>query len=226
MRITLAFDVYGTLIDTTAVACELEKNIGERAGILSQAWREKQLEYSFRRGLMRNYRDFSVCTRQALDYVCQRLKINLAPQVKDELMALYRVLPAYPDVMECLPMLKRAGIRMFAFSNGRAAEVAGLLEHANIAGYFEGVVSTDPLCSFKPDPAVYAYFLRQSGSCSDTSWLVSGNSFDVIGAISAGMRGVWVNRTGEGIFDPWEIEPSRTIINLNEINRLLEETAI
>ncbi len=51
MRQTLAFDVYGTLIDTQGIAATLKGWMGERATVLARAWREKQLEYTFRRGL-------------------------------------------------------------------------------------------------------------------------------------------------------------------------------
>jgi 2-haloacid dehalogenase len=63
MAITLAFDVYGTLIDTAGVTQALEKYVGDKASAFSSLWREKQLEYSFRRGLMQNYQSFAVCTQ-------------------------------------------------------------------------------------------------------------------------------------------------------------------
>ena len=143
MATTVAFDVYGTLIDTSGVITALEKVIGGQATVLSHLWRDKQLEYSFRRGLMQNYRDFSVCTRQALDYVCEFLEVEISDTDKQSLMEGYKVLPAYADVEEGLPRLKQAGIRMFAFSNGRADDVRGLLVNAGIEGHFEGVVSVD-----------------------------------------------------------------------------------
>ena len=59
---TLAFDVYGTLIDTNGVLVLLEKIVGKKAKAFSQTWRDKQLEYSFRRGHMQNYVGFEVCT--------------------------------------------------------------------------------------------------------------------------------------------------------------------
>src|SRR5450631_370071 len=65
MAITLAFDVYGTLIDTQGVIVALEKHLGTSAPGFSRMWREKQLEYSFRRGLMQNYENFAECTRNA-----------------------------------------------------------------------------------------------------------------------------------------------------------------
>jgi FMN phosphatase YigB (HAD superfamily) len=40
---------------------------------------------------------------------------------------------------------------------------------------------------------------------------------DVIGAISAGMRAAWVQRSKDTIFDPWGIEPTITVSNLGEL---------
>jgi 2-haloacid dehalogenase len=217
MATTVAFDVYGTLIDTSGVIAALEKTAGGEAAALSDLWRQKQLEYSFRRGLMQNYRDFSVCTRQALDYACAFLNVDISEADKQSLMEGYKVLPAYEDVTEVLPRLKQSGIRMFAFSNGRAEDVRGLLANAGIEDHFEGVVSVDDIRSFKPNPAVYAHFLRQAGASGSDSWLVSGNPFDVIGALSAGLRGVWVKRSAGAVFDPWEIQPTVTISDLGEL---------
>ena len=46
---------------------------------------------------------------------------------------------------------------------------------------------------------------------------MSGNPFDVIGAISAGMRAAWVKRATNAIFDPWTIEPTLTVASLDEL---------
>ena len=64
---TIAFDIYGTLIDTDSMVSQLHEWVGSRAETFSKTWRSKQLEYSFRRGLMRQYENFEVCTRQALE---------------------------------------------------------------------------------------------------------------------------------------------------------------
>ena len=119
MATTLAFDVYGPLIDTVGVTSALKKHVGEEAPAFAQVWRDTQLEYSFRRGLMQRYRDFSVCTRNALDYTCRVFQTEISAKEKDDLMEGYRVLPPFPDVKEGLLKLKSAAFRMFAFSNGR-----------------------------------------------------------------------------------------------------------
>ncbi|HKJ54019.1 MAG TPA: haloacid dehalogenase type II, partial [Gammaproteobacteria bacterium] len=48
-------------------------------------------------------------------------------------------------------------------------------------------------------------------------WLVSSNGFDVIGAVSAGMKAAWLKRSSGVVFDPWGIEPSAVIASLDEL---------
>ena len=207
-KTTLAFDVYGTLIDTNGVVNLLEKFMGEKAKAFSFTWREKQLEYSFRRAHMQNYVDFSICTKQALDYTCLFHKESLSSEQRNELMAIYAVLPAFPEIKEALEKLKEKGFRLFAFSNGKKEAVTKLLENAGIIELFLGIVSVDDIKTFKPSPAAYAHFLRTADAKSGQSWLISSNAFDVTGAVSAGMNSAWIQRSLENIFDPWEIQPT------------------
>lgn len=214
MTVTLAFDVYGTLIDTHGVVAKLGDLVGDRARDFSSTWRDKQLEYSFRRGLMQNYANFAVCTRDALDYTCRRYGLDLSQQDRQALLDIYRELPAFDDVDAALADLAARDCRLYAFSNGSAEAVETLLTAAGIRDRFLGVVSCDDVRSFKPNPAVYAHFLRQAQATGNEAWLVSGNPFDVIGAISAGMRGAWVKRAQDAVFDPWGIEPTITVTSL------------
>lgn len=217
MLTTLAFDVYGTLIDTNGVVTALEALVGAKAQAFSQTWRDKQLEYSFRRGLMQNYQTFAVCTSQALDYTCAFYKVSLTEEQKAGLLSMYRVLPAFSDVKEGLNQLKAAGFRLYAFSNGKGDALEMLLNNAGIRELFLGVVSVDDIKVFKPSPATYGHFLRQAGATGGSAWLISSNPFDVIGAISAGMKAAWVKRSPEAVFDPWGIDPTITVNNLLEL---------
>jgi 2-haloacid dehalogenase len=217
MTIALAFDIYGTLIDPHGVVEELSKHVGGRAQEFSNIWRDKQLEYTWRRGLMQRYENFPVCTRQALDYTDILLQTNLDESAKAALMQVYRVLPAYEDVPASLQVLADAGFRLFGFSNGVADAISGLLEHAGIDQYFDGVVSVDALQTFKPDPVVYHHFIEVADTEAENCWLVSSNGFDVIGAVSAGMKAAWLQRSSAVVFDPWEIEPSLVIHRLDEL---------
>ena len=217
MATTLAFDVYGTLIDTHGVIDALKPHVGHRASDFSRAWRDKQLEYSFRRGLMQHYEPFAVCTSQALDLTCSQFGLHMNPENRKELLDAYRTLPAFKDAREGLAQTREAGFRLFAFSNGSAEAVEALLAQAGLRDFFLDVVSVDEVKSFKPNPGVYAHFLRRAGATGSEAWLISGNPFDVIGALSAGMRAAWVRRSPEALFDPWGIEPTLTVASLSDL---------
>ncbi|WP_028484353.1 haloacid dehalogenase type II [Thioalkalivibrio sp. ALE17] len=221
MRQTLAFDVYGTLIDTQGVTATLEGWMGERAPVLARAWREKQLEYTFRRGLMGAYADFDTCTEQALRYCCEVLGIALEAEQEAELLRCYRELPAFADAGSALDELRAEGHRLFAFSNGTTETVSGLLRNAGLEDRFEDLVSVDEIGCFKPDPRVYRHFLQRANALPQQAWLVSGNPFDVIGAQAAAMRTVWLDRARQGLFDPWGGEPTATIGGLDELSGAL-----
>jgi 2-haloacid dehalogenase len=208
MTATLGFDVYGTLIDTAGIARALEAHVGERAAAFAALWRTKQLEYAFRHGLMQQYRDFAVCTREALDYCCLHFRAAISGDGRRALMETYRALPAYPDVAPGLARFARSGFRQFAFSMGRRDDLDALLDHAGIARHFEGVVSLQTPQLYKPNPRAYAYFLAETGAAAADAWLVSGNPFDVLGAVGAGINGAWVKRSPDAVLDPWELAPT------------------
>jgi 2-haloacid dehalogenase len=219
MSVALAFDIYGTLIDPHGVVDELSKHVGDRAQEFSNIWRDKQLEYTWRRALMQRYQNFPVCTRQALDYTDTLLQTGLDESAKAALMQVYRVLPAYDDVPASLQVLADAGFRLFGFSNGVEEAIIGLLEHAGIDQYFEGVVSVDALQTFKPDPQVYHHFIEVADTAPEDCWLVSSNGFDVIGAVSAGMKAAWLRRSQSVILDPWGIDPTLVMHSLDELQQ-------
>lgn len=221
MNTTIAFDIYGTLIDTQGISQKLFTIIGDPATEFAHRWREKQLEYTFRRGLMRRYGTFATCTSQALDYTDQLFATNISSTDKQALMDAYKTLPAFADVTQNLILAEKAGFRLFAFSNGSKSAVEQLLRSAGIRSYFEGVVSVDSLQTFKPNPDVYQYCLDTTSSRPENSWLVSSNPFDVIGAISAGMKAAWLQRNPEALFDPWEITPTLTLKNLSQLPELI-----
>jgi 2-haloacid dehalogenase len=221
MPVTLAFDVYGTLIDTRGVVSKLKDIVGETAEEFSQAWRSKQLEYSFRRGLMRRYENFAVCTRDALNYACNIFRVPLTDSQRAGLLDAYRFLPAFEDVKDSLIDLQTAGFRLCAFSNGAADSVTELLEAAGVRGYFRAIISVDDVKSFKPSPDVYAHFLKMTDAAAADSWLISSNPFDVLGALSAGMNSAWVKRSQDAVFDPWGIAPTLIVGSLRELRASL-----
>ena len=224
MNQTLAFDVYGTLIDTAGISRDLQAIAGDRAALFSSHWRAKQLEYSFRRGLMGRYETFSVCTRDALRFTSQALGITLPADEEARLLDAYRRLPAFPEVPRSLSRLESAGHRLYAFSNGPPGDLEALLGHAGLDHCFLDIVSVDEIRSFKPDPRVYRHFLKRAGATAGDSWLISGNPFDLLGAANCDFHTAWVKRDPTALFDPWETEPDITLNDLGELRTRLEKT--
>jgi 2-haloacid dehalogenase len=213
----LAFDVYGTLIDPFHMEEHLRAAFGEKAKEASELWRSKQIEYSFRRALMKKYRTFDACTAQALRFVSAQLGVSLSEDAQEKLMSKYLQLPVYPDVTAALDELAARGFTIAACSNGTESAVRASLDHAGVLPRFSKIVSVDPIRTFKPDPAVYEHLVAELDARREMVWLISSNPFDVIGAKACGLHAAWVQRDPKRIFDPWEFEPDAIVHGLAEL---------
>ncbi|AWW29013.1 haloacid dehalogenase type II [Echinicola strongylocentroti] len=217
MKISLAFDVHGTLVDASSVLEPLASYVGGEAASFFETWKYKQREYAFRRRMMEDDVDFSLCTRQALDYACLRHKVEIPEEGKLALFDFSKRLPAYPEAKVALERLKEMGFKLFAFTNGPLDEVKELLRHAELEDCFMSIYSVEGSRTFKPDPAVYESFLRSNHTGHRFTWFISGNSFDVIGAKNIGLKVVWVQRTLDSIMDPWGVSLDQIVKNLDEL---------
>lgn len=217
MPYAIGFDVYGTLVDPMQMKQPLRDLVGDRADRFLELWREKQVEYAFRRGLMKKYENFGVCTKQALEFTTASLGVHLSHEAHKELIKHYQQLPAFPDVVQGIMKLKAAGNTVVAFSNGTEAAVRSLLEQAGVLEHLEAVVSVDDLKTFKPDPEVYQYLAKRLNRAQSETWLVSSNPWDVIGAKSAGLKAAWIKRKPDAAFDPWEIEADCVVTDMNAL---------
>ncbi|WP_290918905.1 haloacid dehalogenase type II [Halodesulfovibrio sp.] len=160
---TLVFDVYGTLVDTSGVETLLEHKLGERTAQFSKQWRNKQLEYSFRMGLMRWYQPFSQCTRYAFEYTCEEFGVSFSDNEKEALFLRYLSLPAFADAAEALPKFAETDAACFAFSNGVKDDVESVLTYAGVRPYLQDVISVDAVKVFKPSRIAYMYMVEQIG---------------------------------------------------------------
>jgi len=221
-RLVLALDAYGTLFDLRSVAQTVQEVLGdEDTALFERTWREKQIEYTFRRGLMRDYAPFSTCIADALDFTAFRLEKAFTPAARTRLIDAYRELAPYPEVHGALTALREAGYALWVLTNGAPDDVSGMLERHDLARCLEGVVSVDEIQSFKPNPEVYQHFLDRTGASLARSWMVSGNTFDFIGAMAFGMKGVYVMRAEDVVFDPWKIEPTLVVPDLDYLEEAL-----
>ncbi|NTW50311.1 MAG: haloacid dehalogenase type II [Chlorobiales bacterium] len=213
----IGFDVYGTLVDPLQMNQHLRPLIGEQADRFAELWREKQIEYAFRRGLMEKYENFEVCTRQGLVYTMMAMKVELSDTDQERLMEEYQNLSAFPDVLDGLKTLKSQGHKMAAFSNGVPEHVKTLLERASVLQLLEGVISVDEVNTYKPNPVVYRHLAKRLERPLDQTWLISSNAWDVIGAKAAGLKAAWIKRSENKIFDPWGIDADAVVSDLRAL---------
>ncbi|MEH6577709.1 MAG: haloacid dehalogenase type II [Amphritea sp.] len=216
-KFTFGFDVYGTLVDPLDMSQHLQAMVGDKATELSRLWREKQVEYAFRRGLMERYENFGVCTQQALHFAMDSLGVMLSEEQQQFLMAQYQQLKAYEDVLPGIESLNAQGHQCVAFSNGPAEKVKTLLENAAVLEHLSDVVSVDEIKTFKPNPIVYHHLVSRTASTAENTWLISSNAWDVMGAKNAGLKAAWVQRSSSSIFDPWGITPDMIVQNLQQL---------
>ena len=213
----IGFDVYGTLVDPLGMDAPLREHVGDLAERFAATWRERQIDWTFRRALMGRYVDFDVVTRDAFRITAATLGIDLRT-AETGLLDTYRRLPAFADAAEGLIRLSEEGHRLVAFSNGVGATLRGLLTHARLMPPLADVVSVDEVRTYKPSPVVYQHLVARGGEGPDRTWLVSANAWDVLGAKSAGLRAAWVRRSSRMHWDGGGIaEPDLVVATLGEL---------
>jgi 2-haloacid dehalogenase len=218
----IGFDVYGTLVDPLGMDGPLREHIGDLAERFAATWRERQIDWTFRRSLMGRYVDFDVVTRDAFRATAATLGVDLRT-AEAGLLDVYRRLPAFADAAEGLIRLAEGGHRLVAFSNGVAATLRGLLTHARLMPPLSDVVSVDEVRTYKPSPVVYQHLVARGGLSADRTWLVSSNAWDVLGAKSAGLRAAWLRRSPRPQWDGGGIaEPDVVVATLGELPERLE----
>jgi 2-haloacid dehalogenase len=187
------FDAYGTLFDFASATARCTNIPDEHRAALTALWREKQLQYTWLRALQRRYVDFETVTRDALDFALDSFGIA-TPERRDELMAAYNTLDAFPEVGDVLRTIRAAGIRTAILSNGSPSMLRSAVHSAGLDGLLDAVLSVDAVRTFKTDPAVYQFALDELGlGVADVSFQ-SSNGWDAYAASAFGMRVVWCNR--------------------------------
>jgi 2-haloacid dehalogenase len=130
--------------------------------------------------------------------------------MRDDLLAAYRKLDAYPDAAPTLRELRRRGIPAAILSNGSPEMLAASVGAGGLGPLLDDVLSVHPLRCFKPDPRVYALATARFGCQPHQLAFVSSNPWDAHGARRFGCRVFWVNRAG-GPAEYW-LDETATIL--------------
>lgn len=215
------FDAYGTLFDFAAAAAACNDVLGDKAAPLTALWRDKQIQYSWWRGLHGRHADFWQVTGEALDYSLETLGLTGAG-LRERLMNLYWTLKAFPEVPEVLERLTADGFKIAILSNGSPAMLRAAVDGAGIGHLLDHVLSVEDAGVFKPHPRVYQLAVDRLGVPASAIAFQSSNAWDAHAASAFGMRVVWCNRYGQKR-ERLPGQPDREIRTLAELPPLLEK---
>ena len=106
---------------------------------------------------------------------------------------LRRPLPGARALLEALKPHYRIGI----VTNNRTGEQLDKLHHLDLHPFVDALITSEDVGVPKPDPRIFAAALARLGARPAEAVLVGDNwTADVLGALGAGIRPVWLNRTG------------------------------
>lgn len=190
------FDAYGTLFDFNSAANAARSELGKDWQRASDLWRQKQLQYTWLRGLAGHHADFWQVTGDALEFALTTLKID-RPGLRERLMDLYLKLAAYPEVPEALRQLKATGRKLAILSNGTPAMLEAVVNCTGLHSMFDAVLSVEEVGVYKPHPLVYRLACDRLSLEPSQICFLSSNAWDAFSAKAFGMRVVWCNRFGQ-----------------------------
>lgn len=201
------FDAYGTLLDVHSAVARHAARLGPAAAAVSALWRQRQLEYSWILSATGAYEDFAVLTDRALGFALASHGIADAA-LREDLLAAYRNLAAFPDAAPALARLAARGIPAAILSNGEPAMLEAAVAASGLR--LDAVLSVHPLRRFKPDAAVYRLATERFACQPHEIAFVSANAWDAFGAARFGCRVSWLNRAGGPV--EYRLDETATII--------------
>lgn len=209
------FDAFGTLFNLDVPTTEIDELTNGKGAEVLAIWRAKQLEYSWLRTLMQQYKPFSEVTKEALQFAMESVGVD-SEKLPEILLPIYEKATAFPEVKSTLATLKKQDFVTAILSNGTPQMLNNGAEHAELTEYLDHIISVDDIHIFKPDPQVYNYALNKLNRFEDEVTFVSSNQWDVAGAAAFGLPTVWLNRKKE-IRQPILAADQTTIFSLPEL---------
>jgi 2-haloacid dehalogenase len=214
----LLFDAYGTLFDVHSVV-DAGRAITDDPLALSTLWRQKQLEYTWLRSLMRRYEDFWAVTEAALRHAILRLGLRASAADIRTLMDAYLELATFPEVAPALGALAQRG-PLGILSTGSPSMLGAAVRSGGLDRVLQHVLSVDTVRTYKPSPEVYALGPRALGLPAREILFVSSNAWDVAGAKAFGYATCWCNRLGAQM-EALGVEPDYQVQQLDQIAQRL-----
>ena len=210
------FDLNGTLLDLSVLDPHFARVFGDPH--VRTVWFRQTLELALTQTALGAYTRFDLLADAALDMTAARRGVTLSPADKAPILAGMSALPAYADVPEALSLLRGAGIRLAALTNSVLPIAQAQVAHAKLAPYFEHVLSADTVQQLKPGPRTYLHAAETLGLPPGEICLIAAHSWDIAGALSAGLRAAFVQRPDQAL-SPLGPQPEIVGVDLADVAR-------
>ena len=106
----------------------------------------------------------------------------------------------FEDALPCLDRLADAGWRLGVITNGELDYQRVKLERTGLADRFEHVVASGAVGVTKPDPRIFEHACALFGVSPQDAFYVGDRLLtDAVGAATAGLDGIWLNRFGDDV---------------------------
>lgn len=174
------------------------------------------------------FKPFDELTRASFRHATREAGISMSSSDEEQIMDAYNALSPFPDALPGLDLLSQTpSAAACIFSNGTTDMVTSSAQAAKIG--LTRAVTVEAVGVYKPDVRTYEHLVkeaqRESSRSKEEVWVVSSNPFDVLGAVSAGLRSCWVDRTGKGWVDGLGeavgLEPSLVVGGVDEAVRAI-----
>jgi len=188
-RGTIVFDIIGTCFSLNQPRQQLME-LGAPAHAM-QLWFAQSLRDSFALSHAGHYQPL----KKILEAELPRSLAALGIQAEDEQLAqvvqTFSQLELQAGAETAFRTLVNAGWRLVALTNGSEESTHKLLEQVGVLSYFDRIFSCDAVQKTKPHPDVYALVKQNDPG---EMWMVAAHAWDIMGAVSAGLRTVFISQ--------------------------------
>ncbi len=98
----------------------------------------------------------------------------------------------YPGIVDALREIREASVRLYLATSKRTIFARRILEHLELATYFDGIYGSETGGALDHKPELIAHILSQHGLQPDYSVMVGDRRYDITGAHANRMRAVGV----------------------------------
>jgi putative hydrolase of the HAD superfamily len=125
----------------------------------------------------------------------------------------------FPDAREALERWRARGVRLALVTNGDASHQRRKVWQYDLARFFDVIVIEGEFGAGKPDESVYRHALERLGARPREAWMVGDHlEWDVAAPQRLGLRGIWLDRAGQGLAVDSPVRPDLIIRTLRDLS--------